>query len=221
MRKTKLIILFLLFTAKLYSQAENKEALRIAYEENDSIEKVQLIPLNALNGDYDVLLLSFDYDTIKVIEKKTIEISWPSHNIDGRYDLVITPKQIYLKSSHENPNPNFLYWITSINREQFELIKKYLNKEKNEKLLDCTSEYSSRQSFFFDGYKKEKYVNNDWTDKQYLNFSRIMDLINRPLKEKNNWINIPDIKSFERISPIRIAGGLNEIENPLTIIKIE
>jgi hypothetical protein len=217
MRQQKLTLLLLFLASGLFSQVPENDSLRIVYAEYDSTDKIQLIPTNALSGDYDFLIIGFDYDTTEVAEKKAIEISWPSLYIDGRYDLVITPKQIYLRSEHENPNPNFLYWITNINREQFELIKNYLNKQNNKKLHDCTNEFSYRQSFFYNSYTKEKFTNKNWTDMQYENFSRIVDLINNPLKSKNKSIKIPDFSNFESIKPLRLIFGLEEIDSQVII----
>lgn len=220
MRQQKLTLLLLFLALGLFSQVPEYDSLKIVYAKYDSADKIQLIPTNALSGDKDFLIIGFDYDTIEVTEKKAIEISWPSFYIDGRYDLVITPKQIYLRSEHENPNPNFLYWITNINREQFELIKTYLNEQNNNKLHKYENKFSYRQSFFYNSYIKENFVKENWTDMQYENFSRIVDLINNPLKSKNKTIKIPNISNFKSIKPLRLIFGLEEIDSQV-IIKIK
>jgi hypothetical protein len=220
MKQQKLTLLLLLLATGLFSQVIENDSLKILYAETDSVDRFQLIPRNALSGDNDFLIIYFDYDTIEVVEKKAIEISWPSTYIDGRYNLVISPKQIYLSSGHENPNPNFLYWINDINHEQFELIKNYLNEQNIRSLHNCTNEFSYRQSFFYNSYKKEKFATDNWTDMKYENFSRIVDLINYPLKSRNITIKIPDRKNFESIKPLRLIYGLEEIDSQV-IIKIE
>lgn len=208
-------------TSHLYAQMIDKDSLRILYAQFDTIEKYQFIPTNALHDNYDLLIIGFEYDTIKVTNKKSIEISWPSLYIDGRYHLVITPKQIYLRSGHDNPNPNYLYWMTNINGNQFCLIKAYFNSQRIKQLENITIDNSYRQSFFFINFKKEKYLKNDWTNMRYDNFVKLVDLINKPLKSSNNNILIPNRVDFDKIKPLRLVFGLEELDSQIKMIKIK
>jgi hypothetical protein len=221
MRATHLKILLLILTTKLFSQVVDNDSIKIVYAEYDSIDSIHLVPLNALNGDYDLLIIGFDYDTNKVIDKRAIEISWPSLYIDGNYDLVITPKQIYLRSGHNNPNPNYLYWITSITRQQYDFIKYYLNALDNSTMQECTNEYSYRQSYFYNKFKKEKYVRDDWTNMRYDNFVRILKLINKSLKSTDNEISIPDFDNFKSKHSLRLVFGLEELDSQIKMIKLK
>lgn len=221
MRTARLIILLIILTTRLYSQAADIDSLRIAYAQFDTIDKVQLIPVDALNGNFDLLIIGFEYDSVKIIDKKAIEISWTSSNIDGSYDLVITPKQIYLRSSHENPNPNYLYWMSDINRQQFDLIKEYLNAQNTIILEDCIIDESYRKSYFFTKFKKEKYLKNDWNNMLYDNFVQLLELINRPLKSGGNYISIPGHDDFNIIRPLRLIFGLDELDSQIEMIKLK
>lgn len=75
---------------------------------------------------YDYIPLSYLKDTAIVgllhpirIDKKLqtnaqFDIHWYSSCTDGSYYLVVTPEQIYFISSHDNPNPNLLFWVLPI-----------------------------------------------------------------------------------------------------------
>jgi hypothetical protein len=39
--------------------------------------------------------------------------------IDGDFNLVVHPTQVFLVSSHNNPNPNFVYWVCGIDKDQY------------------------------------------------------------------------------------------------------
>jgi hypothetical protein len=218
MRPITLKILFLFLTTRLFSQVVDENSLRIIYAQYDSIDKVQVIPSNALSGGFDLLIIGFEYDKVKIIDKRAIEISWSSAYIDGRYVLIITPKQIYLRSSHDNPNPNNLYWMTDINQTQYDLIKSYLSAQNSKILKDVTIDKSYRQSYFYDNYTLEKYVNKDWKNKRYENYSKLIKIINKPL-EIDNKISIPNKDAFMRIHPLRLVFGLEELDSQIKIIK--
>jgi hypothetical protein len=215
MKATSLLIFLIVLTTRLFSQASDKDSLRITYAQFDSVDRIQVIPFNALSGDYDLLIVGFEFDTANIVDKKAIEISWPSLYIDGRYDLVITAKQLYLKSGHENPNPNHLYWMTSISKTQYDLIKSYLNARSSKAFQRCY-----RQSYCYKKYKKEKYVRDGWTNRQYENFVRLLAIVNKPL-ELNDKILIPPFESFNSIRPLQLVHGVEEIGSQIKIIKSE
>lgn len=45
------------------------------------------------------------------IDTQTITFYWASGCNDGSFNLNITPRQISLTSGHDNPNPNYLFWV--------------------------------------------------------------------------------------------------------------
>jgi hypothetical protein len=201
------IILILLFglTVLLKSQKVYCNSLKVIYSQYDTIDNYQFIPIDALLDSNDMLIIGSEYVTKHITDKKSIEIFWPSTYIDGSYELVITPKQIYLVSIHENPNPNHLYWMTNINREQFELIKACLSSNKSKQLKDCTIEYSYRQSFRFVQFIEEVYMENGWTNSRYDNFAELMGLINICLRSANKLISIPNRVDFDNIKPLKMV----------------
>jgi hypothetical protein len=42
--------------------------------------------------------------------------------IDGDFNFVVHPTQVFLVSSHNNPNPNFVYWVCAITKDQYAAI---------------------------------------------------------------------------------------------------
>ncbi len=204
-----------------FAKMNDSDSLKILYTQYDSIRNIQLIPENALNGNYDALVIGMEYDTIPTIHKNGFEISWPSINIDGAYYLIITAKQIYLCSGHENPNPNHLYWFTAIDTTQFELINKYLYNSNNKNLQFYNNEYALLQHIKYKSYKKEHLFKNDYADYLYFNFANLMKIINLPLKSKKIDIKIPDEKSFNKIHRLRMVYGLFELEDQLIIEEIK
>jgi len=61
---------------------------------------------------FDTATNQFSY--IQRNNEKAFEIYWFSICTDGRYELLITPEQIYLVDGHENPNWNVLFWVLPI-----------------------------------------------------------------------------------------------------------
>ena len=221
MRIAQLIILISFLTMKLYSQIVDTDSLKIVKSQMDSIYKVQVIPDNVLTGEFDLLITGFEKDSNKKINTNLIEISWTSMYVDGRYILVITPRQIYLRSSHDNPNPNYLYWLTSISDKQFELIKNYLEIQKNNLIHNYTSESSTCLSYFFDKAKNEKYKRNNWTNKRYDNFLTLINLINQPLVKNGEKILIPSKSDFDKNKILRLVIDIYELQDQIKLIKIE
>jgi hypothetical protein len=208
-------------TMRLYSQIVDTDSLKIVKSHMDSIYKVQVIPDNVLTGEFDLLITGFEKESNKKINTNIIEISWSSMYVDGRYILVITPRQIYLRSSHDNPNPNFLYWVTASSNKQFELIKHYLEKQTDNGIRNYSSENSTCLTYFFDKAEIEKYKRNNWTNKRFDNFLTLMNLINEPLEENGEQILIPSRNDFDNNKILRLVIDIYELQGQIKMIKIE
>ena len=62
------------------------------------------------------------------VQPKRYMIQWDDGpSIDGNYILVVHPTQILLRSSHENPNPNFVYWVMPVDSAQYEALVRFLD----------------------------------------------------------------------------------------------
>ncbi len=217
MRPLLILILTLFFTISLYSQTDNADSLKILNVQVDSVFKVKIIPENALNGNFDLLVTGFSKD----FNKNKIEISWSSNYIDGRYVLIITPRQIYLRSNHDNPNPNYLYWLTDISEKQFLLIKDYLDKSESNLIHAYTSKNSNCLTYFFEKAKIEKPRKNKWTNKRYDNFLTVINFINKPLTSSKERILVPNKNDFEEIKILRLVIDIFELQDQIKMIKIK
>lgn len=78
-----------------------------------------LLPDDILSGKYEYALGLFQTEN----RQNIVSFYWDSWNIDGQYILRFSPKQMVLYSSHENPNPNYIYWSADITEEQFKALK--------------------------------------------------------------------------------------------------
>ena len=109
--KPLLRLLFLLLHTGL-AVAQKKACIVAAIPKNGYL----YIPANAFEDSVDGVLSNnlIQNDTTKVVE-----IEWDAPEIDGDYQLVITPEQIYVRSSHDNPNPNKIYFAININPGQY------------------------------------------------------------------------------------------------------
>ena len=46
-------------------------------------------------------------------------ITWnDTPGIDGHFMLVVHAKQLFLRSGHNNPNPNYVYWVEQLSERQ-------------------------------------------------------------------------------------------------------
>lgn len=97
-----------------------------------------LLPDDILSGKYEYAFGWFQTEN----RQNVISFYWDSWQIDGRYTLRFSPKQMVLYSSHENPNPNYIYWSADITEEQFKALKaipqfeyKWLSDEKTSRDL--------------------------------------------------------------------------------------
>jgi len=62
------------------------------------------------------------------MEPKRYMIAWnDTPAIDGDFVLVVHPRQVFLRSTHNNPNPNYLYWVEPLSEGQYAQLVKFLD----------------------------------------------------------------------------------------------
>jgi hypothetical protein len=67
------------------------------------------------------------------MEPKRYMISWnDTPGIDGDFMLVVHPKQLFLRSGHNNPNPNYVYWVQQLSDAQYPELVKFLDAYKGQ-----------------------------------------------------------------------------------------
>jgi hypothetical protein len=221
MRKSKqicsivILSLFILFTFYPVNAQVSKDQIKIIHADFDINYGVNIVPFDALTSNYDGIIIPFDLDTSEVTEKTCISISWSSKAIDGGYSIEINPKQIYLRSHHDNPNPNHLYWLDSLSNEQYQIIKSCLNSKIKNKFNKYTHKFSYSQSYGYKDFIQEKYLRGDWEDRSYDNLSKLLNLLNKSLKEAKLEVKVPSRKDFENTKPLLISYSEHELEEYL------
>ena len=133
----------------------------------DSLGGYFLLPDDILSGKYEYALGWFQTEN----RQNIVSFYWDSWNIDGRYILRFSPKQMVLYSSHENPNPNYIHWSADITEEQFKALKAIPQFEYKWKSDEKTSR-----------------------DLSYKNFRRLLRQINRRMGDLK--FTIPTKKEF-------------------------
>nr|WP_321411252.1 hypothetical protein [uncultured Carboxylicivirga sp.] len=211
-----ILILFFLLSGKVYSQSILTDSLKIGFCNLDSTIGIQIFPENILSENYKIIVTGNESFANK---KTAIELFWHSSLIDGIYCVIISPKQIYLRSEHNNPNPDFLYWVTDINKEQFDLIIKNFINSPTSNLLELKNENSPFQTYTFD-YEIENYVNDKWENHLYKNFKTIITSINSAILSTGQEINIPKKEKLERNS-IRLVVNIEEYTTLSDIKELE
>ena len=62
------------------------------------------------------------------MDPKRYMITWnDGPAIDGEFMLVVHPKQLFLRSGHNNPNPNYVYWVEQLSEGQYTKLVRFLD----------------------------------------------------------------------------------------------
>lgn len=179
-------ILFLAFGKPLDVGSNYKMTLRIisivtfccAFQSSFAQTKSSFVIAETIDkGDYYYIPKSALADTVQAIHhqlkidtrtnpnRRPIELYWISTCNDGYYNLTITPQQIFFSSSHDNPNPNFLFWVIDIDTLQFRQIKKGLQRKPAQGFEDLSKYYRQSLTVFYDNKFKDKFpIPDEWTD---------------------------------------------------------
>ncbi len=198
----QLLLLLLLVSFEVCAQKTNQKIIvDVEVDENGS----QIIPDN-INGDScDCILMSLENEI-----NGNMEIFWDSNYTDGRYIVVITQNQIFVKSSHENPNPNYLYWVLKIDNNQYLAIHKFMNSSNS--VFSKTLIDDNR--FLFTKALKENVLNDSWENKLFENFFGILEELKGAKLEGK--IDLPSRMEFDSFVPVRIVYDEKEC-NPIII----
>lgn len=138
-----------------------------------------ILPDDILSGKYEYALGWFQTEN----RQNVISFYWDSWLIDGRYNLRFSPKQMVLYSSHENPNPDYIYWSADITEEQF-------------KALKAMPQFKYK-------WKSDEKTSRDLS---YKNFRRLLRQINRRMG--NLKFTIPTKKEFNSVQRVLLNPDL-------------
>lgn len=181
-----LLFVVILLLNSLFSLGQDR-VMRLLY---DSATQASYIPEYVFTEDIKGVYIPFD-------QNDGYQINWPAPEIDGRYVLVVTGKQLYLRSGHDNPNPNALYWMVGITPMQYNAIVKKIKQ--------------SRKVIAGNGAQKLQYSYQQFikADGPYPNLQRLIKLFNEglPAEEK---ISLISRSIFDKIHVVRIIDMLEE-----------
>jgi hypothetical protein len=129
------------------------------------------IPKSALANSVEGVIYQ-DKTLRKVpVKNRPIQIYWSSICNDGYYNLTVTPEQIFFWSSHDNPNPNYLFWVISIDRSYYEATRGGLAKNTPKNLVDLSKVAQAPGMFidkstasYRDKFRDLNYTPDDWSD---------------------------------------------------------
>jgi len=108
------------------------------------------------------------------VKNRPIQLYWTSICNDGYYNLTITPEQIFFWSSHDNPNPNYLFWVIGIDRSRYEAIRLGLAKNTPKNLVDLSKATHAPGMFidksttsYRDKFRDLNSIPDDWPDSKH------------------------------------------------------
>ena len=218
MRKWTLSVVFAFSILTTFCQESADSS--IAYAE--IINGYIYIPKSILSDEIDAVLI-INKNNAASSQKKTFTLWWNSQCNDGYFNLNITPKQIYFSSSHDNPNPNYLYWVIDIDSIQFSEISKGL-RSKTPTGFSNQSKYSDDAYVFHDNKFKDAFkIPEEWTEPKEKEFDdycmkqseqqlgRYFLLLNSFIKKENKKIKLASKEERDKIPPKLFSGNKEEL----------
>ena len=159
MKHTLLVFLFLtIFTNTSFCQNTLRDGIKRVVDK----KTYDYIPLSYLKDTAIIGLLHPIRIGEKLQSNEQFEIHWNSSCIDGSYYMVVTPEQIYFISSHENPNPNLLFWVLPIDGFIYHQIVLGFQRQTKASIKQ------KRKIFgYFDSSYNDKKLLNDTNSKQF------------------------------------------------------
>lgn len=203
------------------------EGLKVVTANFDTTINASIIPDSIFSLQPDLLYLKFPDHPIKTTEKYGYEIRWPSLYLDGSLILVITKRQIYLRSGHENPNPNLLYWFTNITPQQYRIIRSKINADKT-LFKSRPSLHPLYRQLYFTSFKWERTMPKmwtkeseelqyqDWLEKKYKNTHALISFFNDGVTV-DNLIPFVSKEAFEK-EPVRIVYSESDYEDQIKLV---
>jgi hypothetical protein len=149
------------------------------------------------------------------MEPKRYMIAWnDTPATDGEFVLVVHPKQLFLRSRHDNPNPNYVYWVEQLSEGQYTQLVKFLDAYR-ERVFRRESGWPGYTEFWLrnphispergEGMTGERGA--AWERKSAAavnsNLRRILRELNRGLSRNRRWRLDAAINSYPNI--VRIA----------------
>ncbi len=179
--------------------------LRIPY---DSKGRVPL--LKGFEDHCDVIEIG-DWKHPVTLEKGVhiFTIDWPADSTDGTLTLTILPNFIFLRTSHNNPNPDEFLWYRYLAGAQYAAFERFFK----EALQSGALRHFDKSSVdsvdwtpaYVENYSSAYQVNGSpwlideaiWCHFISANMNFLFDRVNRYLLDKSSWLRFPDWKDYE------------------------
>ena len=200
--RTYLLLAFFLTIYNSFGQTKTDFAIATTVDKGDYF----YIPKSALTDTIEGILYQDKMLQKTNYNKRQIEFYWISTCNEGYYNLVITPEQIFFSTSHDNPNPNFLYWVINIDSTQYKQIKRGLEKRPPKRFENLSKNYRQSKIVYVDKFKDTFSIPSEWTDnimKQQdiycdaqieKQLKRYFLIINSYISDTNEKVTIPEEK---------------------------
>jgi hypothetical protein len=204
MQASIILVVFILFSLAGSSQNKTPDSA-MAYV--DISEGYVYIPKWALDDKFDAVLIVSKGSDISS-QRKEFKLWWNSSCNDGYYNLDVTPRQIYFSSSHDNPNPNYLYWAIDIDSIQYTEIAKGLQSKTPKGFSNLSKYYDDAYVFHDDKFKDSFTIPDEWTGPKEKEFavycqkqleqqlSKYFSILNSFIKEEDKKIKLPSKKRY-------------------------
>lgn len=205
-----LLITCMLTAASLSAQTGDKLLIAKTVDKKDYF----YIPASALADSVQAILYQDNMYQKPAHGKTPIKFYWISACNDGYYNLTVTPQQIFFSSSHDNPNPNFLYWVIDIDSFQFNSVRQGLNKKWPADFENLSKHYDNSYTVLYDKYFKDSFtIADEWNDanrQQYdlhcetqinTQLNRYFSIINSLIADTTRKIHFPDEKERKLFKP--------------------
>jgi hypothetical protein len=154
-----------------------------------------------------------------------IAIHWRSLGIDGTMYLVVTDEQMFVRSGHDNPHENHLYWLAPVSPAQRAAVKKVLAARRPGSKIDCgrpevngrtSHSASAGEDCFFRAPHAEKLVfGDDHLPITAKNVAALVTELNDALPKDTSALPVPAPADLER--RVLISTTVDEIRDWLHV----
>lgn len=197
-------------------QGQRRDTIIAAY---DPLVNTPVIPSNVFQVRPYRLIFPDPFDTVDIEprEKTRYAIIWPAQIIGGTLELVITKRQMWLRSSHNNSNPNHLFWNADISENLYHAIESVLLNHRAD-FDEVVTESGFWRYLYWRNYIAELPLPDEWTDearrihqkdyeeKRYMNARKLIDMINGELPAGHRlWF--PSREELDRMPAIEWEYG--------------
>jgi hypothetical protein len=213
-------------TGKSNTQNRDRSIIKSTIDRGDYF----YIPAFAMEDSVDAIVFQSKIMQKVDPEHRPVRLFWSSNCNDGHYILTVTPEQIFLSSGHDNPNPNFLFWVMDISKEQYSAINRGIRKKapknfydvtapRNDSLFQDESEYIYHQTSFHDPCP----VPENWNKTNEQRFTACCEttlikqttyyfqLLNNYISTESLKLKLPDLKLLSQKPPTYFSYRQDEI----------